>query len=148
MQLNYFVVFLQVTPHAPRPDPSEGTSICWTCLTTLANKKPRWSFVTVDIASRLAPKNSALLRVVMRTLIGSMQFSAIILNSDNKHSAAGDLPPVLWGLTLGMTLDLLAYMNSPPLAHVDVNLILPRKASPSMRSVRDIFVMITFVVAE
>jgi hypothetical protein len=129
-------VFLQVTPHAHAPDPSEGTALHWTPLSTLANAKPLWSYVTVDIASRLAPKNSAILRVLIRALIGSMQFSAVVLKSDDrreKNENNFDGPVKLWGLTLGMTLDLLAHMNSAPVpGPSEMNEMLPRTAAPSM----------------
>jgi hypothetical protein len=137
----YFLVFLQVTPHPPKSDPSEGTNVNWTALSTLANQRPVWSHVTVDVASRLAPKNSAILRILIRTLIGSMQFPAIVLHSNErapkgKGSAAQEKPPKLWGLTLGMTLDLLSYMNSLPSPGTStMTLMLPRRASPSMASV-------------
>ena len=79
----------------------------------------------------------------MRTLLGGMEFNAILLDpsssfgegivgpiSDEKRALSGDsekaVPPggwvktggdgeklKLWGLSLGMTLDLIAYMHPP-----------------------------------
>lgn len=103
-------VFLQVSPHAPAPDPVSSTTLHWIPLTSLvsANPQPRWSNVTVDAASRLAPKHSTALRLLVRVLIGSMEFPAIVLeNRTSTHVLK------LWGLSLGMTLDLMSYMIVP-----------------------------------
>ncbi|CAA7258741.1 unnamed protein product [Cyclocybe aegerita] len=141
-------VFLQFTPHAPPPDPVDTTTLHWTPLTSLVsiNTPPRWSNVTVDAASRLAPKHSSFLRLLVRVFIGSMEFPAIVLqpsasspfaspqlNGDSKTNnekaapssnpktsnpkSQGLLRPQqlkLWGLSLGMTLDLMSYMILPP----------------------------------
>lgn len=117
-------VFLQLTPHFPPIDPAPSTTLHWTPLTSLVFPYPRWSNVTVDAASRLAPRHSTLLRLLVRLLVGSMEFPAILLDS-----LAPTYPPVLgkgdiqlkqqpqqlklWGLSLGMTLDLLSYMVPP-----------------------------------
>jgi len=122
-------VFLQVTPHAPDPDVSEGTVLHWIPLLSLANDNPVWSYKTVHVASRLAPRNSLILRSLIRALIGNMQFSAIVLNPSQKVSS-GILK--LWGLTLGMTLDLLAYMRVLPIQN---NTDIPQNAAPRMTSV-------------
>lgn len=109
-------MFLQLSPHSPQPDPSPEITLHWTPLSILSTEQPTWSHVTVDISSRLAPKNSAILRLIIRALIGSMRFPAILLNGNpsqelNEKSARSNEPPLkLWGLTLGMTLDLIAYM--------------------------------------
>jgi len=112
--------------------------------------QPLWSTVTVDTASRLAPKHSRVLRPLMHILVGSMQFPALVLSNtvlataeslDDKRlrrsleAEAGALNPALhpasatlypringdehhalklWGLSLGMTLDLLSYMSPTP----------------------------------
>ena len=103
----------------------------------------------MDTASRLTPKHSRVLRPLMRLLVGSMQFPALVLANtvqataeslDNKvlrrslkaeagafnpalHPASALYPSVnytepqalkLWGLSLGMTLDLLSYMSPTP----------------------------------
>ncbi len=103
-------VFLQVSPRAPPPDPVPSTTLHWIPLASLvsANPAPRWSTVTVDAASRLAPKHSTALRLLVRILIGSMEFPAIVL--ENKSTAH---VLKLWGLSLGMTLDLMSYMVLP-----------------------------------
>ncbi|KAJ2920229.1 hypothetical protein MD484_g187, partial [Candolleomyces efflorescens] len=131
-------VFLQVTPNALPADPIQSTKLCWTPLDSLIfpHSKSSWSTVTVDAASRLTPKNSAFLRVVVRLLVGSMQFPAIVIQptlpasltpSNSKKSKQdiaekgnnsnyGQVPPPqlkLWGLSLGMTLDLMSYMIIP-----------------------------------
>lgn len=134
-------VFLQLTPTAPDPDPVSTTSLHWTPLDSLvsAHTPPKWSTVTVDAASRLAPKHSAFLRILVRVFIGSMQFPAIVLpptsptvakNEKGEKSESSKLRDglaekgiptrslaqlKLWGLSLGMTLDLMSYMIlSPP----------------------------------
>jgi hypothetical protein len=132
-------VFLQLTPAAPAPDPVPTTTLHWTPLSSLVSlhTPPTWSTVTVDAASRLAPKHSAILKILVQVLIGSMQFPAIVLRPSEstsmgeKAAASGKsrdglaekgLPAApmrpaqklkLWGLSLGMTLDLLAYMILP-----------------------------------
>lgn len=128
-------VFLQVTPHAPPPDPVPSTTLHWIPLASLVSPfaPPKWSTVTVDAASRLAPKHSTALRLLVRVLIGSMEFPAILLDTSptspiadtKKHdilekgipSKTSSHPPQnlkLWGLSLGMMLDLMSYMIFPP----------------------------------
>ncbi|KJA26085.1 hypothetical protein HYPSUDRAFT_159825 [Hypholoma sublateritium FD-334 SS-4] len=122
-------VFLQLTPSAPLPDPVATTSLHWTPLASLVSLQhpPTWSTVTVDAASRLAPKHSAVLKFLVQVLIGSMQFPAIVLNPSESYATTVPLSEKsagkrasrpqqklkLWGLSLGMTLDLLAYMILP-----------------------------------
>ena len=129
-------VFLQLTPQSPQPDPVPSTTLHWTPLASLvsSHKPPKWSTVTVDAASRIAPKHSAILRFLVRIFIGTMEFPAIILQPSQPSSAVDpqsskkhdvlekgipSQPPVsfnqlkLWGLSLGMTLDLMSYMILP-----------------------------------
>ncbi|KAF9270556.1 hypothetical protein L218DRAFT_983044 [Marasmius fiardii PR-910] len=113
-------VFLQITPQAPPPDPVTSTTLHWTPLSSLVSLQtpPKWSNVTVDAASRLAPKHSVALKLLVRILVGSMQFPAIIVEpSTSFPPPSHDDPPEvmkLWGLSLGMTLDLMSYMIVPP----------------------------------
>lgn len=171
-------VFLQLTPQTTPVDPTPGTSLHWVPLTELLPdsitltpaekngkskvkpKKPRWSSVTVDASSRLAPRHSTVLRLLVRLLVGSMKFPAIVIetsyptvtlaHSDHEdekfidekrgfveNGVNGHVPldhkssllrprgrrdehMKLWGLSLGMTLDLLAFMAPPP-AFASVN---------------------------
>lgn len=128
-------VFLQVTPTAPPPDPIATTTLHWIPLASLVSpiSSPKWSTVSVDAASRIAPRNSTALRFLIRALVGSMEFPAIILEplpslddhtpseKKNKFTSTHDviekgyLPNTLklWGLSLGMTLDLMSYMILP-----------------------------------
>lgn len=161
-------VFLQVTPNTTTVDPAPGTSLHWVPLTEflpdnlicseprirtskagepLRDRKPQWSNVTVDASSRLAPRHSTILRLLVRLLVGSMQFPAIVITTsyptditslshadekaiDEKRAHVenggsgvqrpGSLSRLrprrrneelkLWGLSLGMTLDLLAHL--------------------------------------
>lgn len=121
-------VFLQLTPIAPPADPLETTTMHWTPLCELVsqNQPPMWSNVTVDAASRLSSKHSAFLRLLVRVFIGSMQFPAIVLRDyedgllDEKRWPRRSTKVLkLWGLSLGMTLDLMSYMilpSPPPLS--------------------------------
>ena len=153
-----FQVFLQLTPTETPTEPTPETTLHWVPLNALYPERtgsniisqPVWSTVTVDTASRLTPKHSRILRPLMRLLVGSMQFPALVLANtvqttagslDNKvlsrslkaeagafnpalHPASASLcRPVnnaepqalkLWGLSLGMTLDLLSYMSPTP----------------------------------
>lgn len=122
-------VFLQLSPHAAPADPNENTSLHWIPIEALISpiNPPKWSTVSVDTASRLAPRHSPILKVLVQALVGTMQFPAILLrptehtihpNTDKKSSTSettGLIPSYpnqlkLWGLSLGMTLDLMAYM--------------------------------------
>jgi 8-oxo-dGTP pyrophosphatase MutT (NUDIX family) len=116
-------VFLQLTPSPPPPDPSPSTSLIWVPLDLLVTRTQRrkWSNVTVDAASRLAPRHSLFLRYLVRILVGTMQFPAILLDETFRSSSIegrmekGTAPNSpqqlkLWGLSLGMTLDLIAHM--------------------------------------
>ncbi|ETW87588.1 hypothetical protein HETIRDRAFT_307211 [Heterobasidion irregulare TC 32-1] len=128
-------VFLQLTPTDPSTDPTPETSLHWIPLTALFPSPtsvigpcpgPLWSTVTVDAASRLAPRHSTALRLLMRALVGSMQFPALVLappaapidpdaSPEKEPLPRGSLEALkLWGLSLGMTLDLLAYMAPAP----------------------------------
>lgn len=130
-------VFLQVTPTAPPPDPIATTTLHWIPLASIASSisSSKWSTVPVDAASRIAPRSSLFLRLLIRTLVGRMEFPAIILQPStptdsrnstdkkkkHKHTNTQDIiekgfsPKILklWGLSLGMTLDLLSYMILP-----------------------------------
>ncbi|KAI0374518.1 hypothetical protein BV20DRAFT_1033324 [Pilatotrama ljubarskyi] len=151
-------VFLQLTPQTTPVDPSPGTTLHWVPLSALLPRPvgdgPRWSTVSVDASSRLAPRHSTVMRILVRLLVGSMKFPAILIpvspypppslpeSADEKAidakrarvEAAGSAPSSLkrdhslqfrarrsqdeetlklWGLSLGMTLDLLAHMAPP-----------------------------------
>ncbi|KAF8640648.1 hypothetical protein AX17_000305 [Amanita inopinata Kibby_2008] len=129
-------IFLQLTPHAPPPDPISTSTLHWIPLSSLVSpdSPPKWSTVTVDAASRLVPKHSPILRFLIQILIGSMEFPAILLEPSTPlsvHTKPTSTHDVLekgfnqgpshqqlklWGLSLGMTLDLMSYMiyPSPP----------------------------------
>ena len=152
-------VFLQLTPQTTSVDPAPGTTLHWVPLTELLpdilvekekprEARPKWSTVTVDATSRLAPRHSPIIRLLMRMLVGNMQFPAIVINPDvtvsissapaderiidekralveanGQLKRSGSLSKLrsrhsyqelkLWGLSLGMTLDLLALMTPP-----------------------------------
>jgi hypothetical protein len=110
-----------VTPAETATDPPLETSLHWIPLSKLSTREPIWSNVTVDVASRLAPRHSWI-KILVRILVGSMQFSAIVLDrpaereSKRRESGRAVRRPAelkLWGLTLGMTLDFLACMQTP-----------------------------------
>src|SRR5262249_37723599 len=116
-------VFLQLTPTEPRTDPVPSTTLHWTPLSSLIAPNT-CSYVSVDAPSCLASKNSAFLRLLVRALVGSMQFPAIILDEtssippalpqpclthDILEKGVHLIPPPppaqelkLWGLSLGM----------------------------------------------
>jgi len=162
-------VFLQLTPSPAPVDPPPETTLHWTPLSQLVSRELRWGNVTVDISSRLAPKDS-LLKAVIKVLVGTMKFDAIILDDDDDNShntntnkkggwgfgqdgltkkkkgTHGNFvslevsnekydPSInsssrgrcrtddngdelrLWGLTLGMTMDLMSHMKSAGSLH-------------------------------
>lgn len=130
-------VFVQTSPFSPIPDlqPSEVASAHWIPLSLLYTPLPKWGVTSVDIASRLAPKSPAV-RWSLRALVGKMDFRCILLpnrpvaiaetdEDDGMESLTirsatydadeQDRPDLkLWGLTLGMTLDMLAQMSTMP----------------------------------
>lgn len=137
-------VFLQVTPIAPTPDPIVTTTLHWVPLISLVSS-PKWSSVIVDAASRIAPRSSAAFRYLIRALVGSMEFPAIILETAAPSSPSSTSPPSsekpkrkptstqdviekglspetlkLWGLSLGMILDLMSYMILPQSSRSDL----------------------------
>ncbi|KAM6497992.1 hypothetical protein JOM56_005940 [Amanita muscaria] len=127
-------IFLQVTPQAHTPDPIPSTTLHWIPLSSLVSpdSPPKWSSVTVDAASRLVSKHSPIFRFLIQLLIGTMQFPAIVMELRTpvpvsaKPTSTHDVlekgishKPLarhlkLWGLSLGMTLDLMSYMIYPP----------------------------------
>ncbi|KAI0032512.1 hypothetical protein K488DRAFT_15251, partial [Vararia minispora EC-137] len=143
-------VFLQLTSHSRPVDPSPDTTLHWVPLASLlpspslalphsiSYPEPIWSSVNIDTASRLAPRHSIALKLVMRVLVGSMQFPALVLVPPSEYGCADvkrprameagsgtRTPPLkLWGLTLGMTLDLLAYMAPQPLTPWDADALM------------------------
>lgn len=182
-------VFLQLTPHTTSVDPAPGTTLHWVPIAELlpfrepappnsekrsrprAPPRPRWSTVTVDASSRLAPRHSTVLRLLVRLLVGSMQFPAIVISPsvsappasspyasgdeksrDAAYVESGSAPEPtrfrrrrrpsgelkLWGLSLGMTLDLLAHMAPPAVgagagAGVSMRALLPPDSEEMMR---------------
>jgi hypothetical protein len=111
-------VFLQLSPNCAPPDPTPTTTLVWTPLSNLVSQsQSKWSTVTVDAASRMAPRHAVFLRYIVRALVGSMQFPAIIIHarptSPSKELISRPESFKLWGLTLGMILDLMAYMLPP-----------------------------------
>ncbi|KAJ3881197.1 hypothetical protein F5051DRAFT_124584 [Lentinula edodes] len=134
-------VFLQVTPNTPTPDPVPSTTLYWVPLETLVSPvtPPQWSQVTVDAASRLAPKHSVALKLLVRALVGSMEFPAIVLHpcSSLPQTSNTEAPQILklWGLSLGMTLDLMSYMIMPfPTSSSNLGIKADTKHGPSSRA--------------
>ncbi|KAL7418899.1 hypothetical protein Q5752_006583 [Cryptotrichosporon argae] len=131
-------VFLQTTPFSPKPDinSDEVSSIHWIPLSMLTPpfSPDRWSSIHIDISTRLSPRNK-FIRWALRGLVGKMQFGCVLLPDEPDFVADGfdhnvefDEPPEggsgtwynqtegkrmlrLWGLSLGMTLDLLAHSD-------------------------------------
>jgi hypothetical protein len=103
------------------PSEDSEASLHWVPLSALLSPHPTWSFVTVDISSRLAPRHN-ILRTAVRVLVGNMRFRALVLTrddldeADDLHRSHGmskreTIPRTrgheelqVWGLTLGMTL--------------------------------------------
>nr|XP_019048651.1 hypothetical protein I302_02424 [Kwoniella bestiolae CBS 10118]OCF27581.1 hypothetical protein I302_02424 [Kwoniella bestiolae CBS 10118] len=135
-------VFLQTSPFSPTPElqATEVSSIHWIPLSTLSPpfETEQWSHVEIDIGSRLSPRNR-FVRWCLRNLIGKMQFGCVLLPDEPETVAEGfnpvdefdELPEGsgswfndgkrhlrLWGLTLGMTLDLIAHYPSSTPAHL------------------------------
>lgn len=106
---------------------SEVASAHWIDLIKLMPPHATWGDIPVDLGSRLAARNK-LLRAVLRLLIGHMHFKCILLPNDpvaastsapgsplTAPSSTGGMADAesdlkLWGITLGMTLSLLAHV--------------------------------------
>ncbi|GAA6028596.1 hypothetical protein JCM8097_007302 [Rhodosporidiobolus ruineniae] len=111
-------IFLHTSPYAPMPElqESEVASAYWIPLELLHPPGAKYGSVEIDIATRLAPRNKTA-RGLLQLLMGKMDFRCILLPNDPVATGAPvpsgtTLPDIrLWGLTLGMTLDVLSHMN-------------------------------------
>ncbi|GAA5825004.1 hypothetical protein JCM11251_006059 [Rhodosporidiobolus azoricus] len=110
-------VFLHTSPHAPIPElqETEVASAHWIPLELLHAPLAKYGSVEIDIATRLAPRNRWARRA-LQMLMGKMDFKCILLPNDPVATGT-PIPPGtvlpdlrLWGLTLGMTLDVLSHM--------------------------------------
>lgn len=134
--LSLTVVFLQTSPFSPTPElqASEVSTVHWIPLSSLTPPfdPGQWSYIDIDISTRLSPRNQ-LVRWALRGLVGKMQFGCILLPDEPDYVAEGfdmsmefEEPPEggsgtwfdaasgqrllrLWGLSLGMSLDLVAH---------------------------------------
>nr|XP_019014439.1 uncharacterized protein I206_00521 [Kwoniella pini CBS 10737]OCF53220.1 hypothetical protein I206_00521 [Kwoniella pini CBS 10737] len=148
-------VFLQTSPFSPVPElqATEVSSVHWIPLSLLAPPfdTAQWSQVEIDISSRLSPRNT-FVRWCLRNLIGKMQFGCVLLPDEPDTVAEGFDPSLafddsaegsgswfndgkrhlrLWGLTLGMTLDLIAHYPSSTPAHLVLPPTSSRSSSPT-----------------
>ncbi|KAI0085662.1 hypothetical protein BDY19DRAFT_964985 [Irpex rosettiformis] len=128
----------------------------------LREPRPRWSSVTVDASSRLASRHSPILRLLIKVLVGNMTFPAILIDPavtttipslladeksidakrariENGHPSShlpkkrrGNEELKLWGLSLGMTLDLLAQMTPAANSNATGALVPPETASDTI----------------
>ncbi|KLT40136.1 hypothetical protein CC85DRAFT_287844 [Cutaneotrichosporon oleaginosum] len=129
-------VFLQTSPFSPTPElqASEVSTVHWIPMSSLTPPfdAGQWSYIDIDISTRLSPRNQ-LVRWALRGLVGKMQFGCILLPDEPDFVAEGfdmsmefEEPPEggsgtwydassgkrllrLWGLSLGMSLDLVAH---------------------------------------
>jgi len=136
-------VFLQLVPDEQPVDPPPETTLHWTPLANLVARRPTWSTVTVDISSRLAPKHPIVRNAIQLLVGSMRFDAIVLNADDTlrfgwnkRRRMAGidwgflDEPDAnrlkgpthtqndeeelrLWGLTLGMTLDLVAHMKMP-----------------------------------
>lgn len=119
-------VFLQLVPHTTSVEPATGTALHWIPLAALV--RPRWTTVKVDASARLAARSPRAFRLLVRALVGDMRFPAVLVDvtdgavvvsekrarkrgvGEVESQARGREEMKLWGLSLGMTLDLLTHM--------------------------------------
>ncbi|KAL0243942.1 hypothetical protein I308_105205 [Cryptococcus tetragattii IND107] len=152
-------VFIQTTPISPTPElqAAEISSVHWVPLSLLTPpfSPSRWSHVEIDVSTRLSPRNK-FVRWCLRNLIGKMKFGCLLL-PDEPAVTAENFDPFgfdetvegsgswtnaadgsrflrLWGLTLGMTLDLISHHPSAPskLLAEGQNLITSQPSTPVM----------------
>jgi len=148
-------VFLCLTPDGGQvdfgDDVEDNTRAYWIPLSLLATLTPNMGTISLDVASRMAPQ-SRMIRLALRTLLlgGQMHFGAIVLPSQQvtlvvpsagekgksrelepsqQHEQHGD-ELKLWGMSLGMTLDLVAQMRAGT-----TDLSFPRPLSMSLTSI-------------
>lgn len=119
MVLSPYVFLYTRSDGGPTPslESNEVSNVYWVPLLSLIGPNTKWGEMTIDLSSRLAPSRGPLVRFILRSLVGSMRFRSIILplNPISPPSKlARELQPHLnlWGLTLGMTLDLLSFFRS------------------------------------
>ncbi|KZO90444.1 hypothetical protein CALVIDRAFT_522793 [Calocera viscosa TUFC12733] len=148
-------VFLSLTPDGGQLDFGDDleadTRAYWIPLSLLATLTPNTGTISLDVASRMAPQ-SRMIRIFLRTLLlgGQMHFGAIVLSSQQvttvvpstgqkgksreltTHEQQGQPTEELkvWGMSLGMTLDLVAQMRAGT-----TDLSFPRPLSMSLTSI-------------
>ncbi|KZT58288.1 hypothetical protein CALCODRAFT_432926 [Calocera cornea HHB12733] len=145
-------VFLCLTPDGGQLDFGDPeTRAYWIPLNLLATLTPNMGTISLDVASRMAPQ-SRMIRVALRTLLlgGQMHFGAIVLSSQQvttvipasgEKGKSREVTPQeqqgqpseelkVWGMSLGMTLDLVAQMRAGT-----TDLSFPRPLSMSLTSI-------------
>ncbi|KAG0139546.1 hypothetical protein CROQUDRAFT_101387 [Cronartium quercuum f. sp. fusiforme G11] len=148
-------VFLSTCPanEGPEPDlePNEVESAYWVPIDELVGPRTRWGEVVIDLSSRLAPGRGWFVKKALNLLVGSMRFQSILLKNTPCAVASGqaegshrplksgpvDCAPTdlnLWGLTLGMTLDLITFFTDPGVSTATTADHPPRsiRSSPSL----------------
>ncbi|CAO1618336.1 unnamed protein product [Sympodiomycopsis kandeliae] len=130
--------------HHPELQPTEVASAHWIPLSHLYTPEPKWGRVSIDISTRLAPKSTGIRWALKGLLgkmdfrcvllpndpwaiadddpsddASSISSSAldrrttgVKVKAPTKEEETSELK--LWGLTLGMTIDLLAHMSTAP----------------------------------
>ncbi|MBW0550140.1 hypothetical protein O181_089855 [Austropuccinia psidii MF-1] len=120
MVLSPYVFLSTRSDSGPTPslEPSEVAAAYWIPLHSLTGPQTTWGEVIIDLSTRLAPNRGRLVKFILRSLIGSMRFRSILLPDHPTIDATGSQLSLqtttdlnLWGLTLGMTLDLLSFFH-------------------------------------
>ncbi|EJT98008.1 hypothetical protein DACRYDRAFT_96965 [Dacryopinax primogenitus] len=148
-------VFLCLTPDGGQVDFGEDVEpdsrAFWIPLCLLATLTPTMGTISLDVASRMAPQ-SRMIRLALRTILlgGQMHFGAIVVSSQQvtivlpsagEKGKCRELEPTqqhglhieelrVWGMSLGMTLDLVAQMRAGT-----TDLSFPRPLSMSLTSI-------------
>lgn len=113
----------------------EVAAAYWVPIEQLLGHQVRWGEVDIDVSSRILPTKHFFIKHLLSLLLGNMKFPSILLKDnpsvvasspfqipsspprrDNKHSKKPQADLDLWGITLGITLDLMSFIADPQFA--------------------------------
>ncbi|KAH9818655.1 hypothetical protein DFH28DRAFT_1023052, partial [Melampsora americana] len=112
-------------------DSNEVAAAYWISIDQLLGPQVRWGEVKIEISSRILPtQHSMMMKNLLSFLLGHMKFPSILLKDnpsvlapssstfkredENLKKSNQDLD--LWGITLGITLDLMTFIADPQFA--------------------------------
>ncbi|EGG02051.1 uncharacterized protein MELLADRAFT_117629 [Melampsora larici-populina 98AG31] len=130
-------VYLYTKPSQDDHDPKleidsdEVASAYWVPIDQLLGHQVRWGEVEINVSTRILPTKHSFIKSILSVLLGNMKFPSILLkdhpsivasspNSPSRtyHETSKNPKPDLdlWGITLGITLDLMSFIADPQFA--------------------------------